>query len=224
MCGRFILTTIGEIIGEEFQLPKKPDLAPRYNIAPAQPIAAVRLAENSKERELSMLRWGLIPFWAKDMNIGYRTINAKSETAAEKPAFRSAFKRRRCLIPANGFYEWKRQKGRKQKQPYLIRLKESRLFAFAGLWEQWKDADGNMIESCTILTTEPNELVAELHNRMPVILDHKDHALWLDTSVTDPEKLNPLFKAYPAEAMEYDAVSEHVNKPANDDPQCMEPI
>jgi putative SOS response-associated peptidase YedK len=223
MCGRFIQITIGEIIGEEFQLPKAPDLAPRYNIAPSQSIAVVRLSQDPNRRELCMLRWGLIPFWAKDTKIGYRTINAKSETIAEKPAFRAAFKHRRCLIPADGFYEWKRQNGRKHKQPYFIRLKEARVFAFAGLWEHWKAADGDIIESCTILTTESNELVGQLHNRMPVILDRKHYELWLDTSVTNVEALRPLFNPFPAETMQYFAVSTHVNKPANDDPLCIEP-
>jgi putative SOS response-associated peptidase YedK len=224
VCGRFIQISIGEIIGEEFQLPKEPKLTPRYNIAPSQSVAAIRLATDSNLRELCMLQWGLIPFWAKDTKIGYRTINARSETVADKPAFRAAFKHRRCLIPADGFYEWKRHKGRKQNQPYFIRLKEARIFAFAGLWEHWKSPEGEIVESCTILTTQSNELIGELHDRMPVILDRKQYDLWLGTSVTGLDTLKPLFNPFPKESMEYYPVSLHMNKPTNDHPQCIEPV
>ena len=224
MCGRFILITLGDIIGEEFQLAKKPDLIPRFNIAPSQSISAIRISTDSNLRELCTLQWGLIPFWAKDTKIGYRTINARSETVADKPAFRAAFKHRRCLIPADGFYEWKRHKGRKQNQPYFFQLKEARVFAFAGLWEHWKSADGEVVESCTILTTESNELVGQLHDRMPVILDRKHYELWLDTTVNGVDALGHLLNPFPTEAMEYYPVSMLVNKPTNDCPQCIEPV
>ncbi len=221
MCGRFLLIAPGRLVAEQFQLDDEPDVKPRYNIAPSQSVAAVRLAADSEDRELRMLKWGLIPFWAKDPKIGYRTINAKSETVAEKPAFRAAFKHRRCLVPADGFYEWKREKGKKQKQPYLIRMKGGSLFAFAGLWEYWKSADGDVIESCTILTTDSNEFVGSLHDRMPVILHREDYELWLDSKVKDANTLSRLFKPFPAKTMEIYPVSLRVNKAQNDDPDLI---
>ena len=224
MCGRFILITIGQIIGEEFQLPKAPDLAPRYNIAPSQSVAAIRSVKESNLREWCMLRWGLIPFWAKDAKIGYRTINAKSETVADKPAFRAAFKHRRCLIPADGFYEWRRHKGRKQKQPYFIRLKEERIFAFAGLWEHWKAADGEVIESCTILTTEPNKLIGELHDRMPVILAEKDWPKWLGEQPTSEQDLLALLRPCRDEDLKIWPVDKMVGNVKNNGPQLVLPV
>jgi putative SOS response-associated peptidase YedK len=172
-------------------------------------------------RRLEMLKWGLLPFWAKDASISARLINARSETLSEKPAFRAAFKSRRCLIPSNGFYEWTKNKG--QKQPYLIKLTEGSLFAFAGLWEHWESKDGVDVESCTIITTHANELVQPLHDRMPVILKNKDYALWLDP-IAKREILQPLLIPYPSEEMNSYPVSSNVNKATYDSPDSIEPM
>lgn len=242
MCGRFTLTDPDQELAVQFNLPEIPDMQPRYNIAPTQPVAAVRAVPQSQEassapsrgsqgvRELALLHWGLIPFWAKDPKIGARMINARSETAAEKPAFRAAFRRRRCLVVADGFYEWQKVEG--GKQPFYIRLRDGQRFAFAGLWEIWKNPDasagtsgnGGLIESCTILTTEPNGLLSPIHNRMPVILHPGDYDLWLSPSMEDADRLQPLLRAYPAEEMEAFPVSRFVNRPENDDARCIQPL
>jgi putative SOS response-associated peptidase YedK len=222
MCGRFTLTDPDADLAVQFNLPEIPELAPRYNIAPTQPVAAVRVAANGSGREMVLLRWGLIPFWAKDPNIGTRMINARSETVGEKPAFRAAFKRRRCLVVADGFYEWQKQNG--TKQPFYVRLRDARPFAFAGLWESWKGPDANPIESCTLLTTQPNDLLRVVHSRMPVILQPQDYELWLDPEVQEPQRLQPLLRPYSAEEMETYAVSRYVNSPDNDDPRCIDPL
>jgi len=197
-------------------------LAPRYNIAPTQPVAAVRINRDTKERELTHLHWGLIPSWAKDPGIGSRMINARSETAAEKPSFRGAFKYRRCLVPADGFYEWQKLNGR--KQPVRIHMKDGQPFAIAGLWEHWMDPGGSEIESVTLLTTTPNELLEPVHNRMPVILAPEDYELWLDLGAQHPGEVQHLLGPYPAEGMDFYPVSTHVNNPHNEDPQCIEPL
>jgi putative SOS response-associated peptidase YedK len=222
MCGRFTLTDPDADLAVQFNLPEIPDLAPRYNIAPTQPVAAVRLNVESAAREMVLFHWGLIPFWAKDPGIGARMINARAETAAEKPAFRAAFKRRRCLVVADGFYEWQKQDG--PKQPFFIYLHDRRPFAFAGLWEHWEGGDGSVVESCTLLTTQPNELVRPLHNRMPVILHPRDYDLWLDLEVQDAARLQPLLRPFPSAEMEAHAVSRRVNRPENDDPAIVEPV
>jgi putative SOS response-associated peptidase YedK len=221
MCGRFTLITSGEAIAEQFHLPQVPELTPRYNVAPSQPVAAVRRSSHNGGRELALFQWGLVPSWAKDPKIGSRMINARSETAAEKPSFRAAFKRRRCLVPADGFYEWQRQEG--GKQPFYIRMQSGQPFALAGLWEHWEGA-GGIIESCTLLTTEPNDLVRPLHNRMPVVLAPQDYDLWLDVSIQDRDLLQPLLKPYPSPDMVAYPVSTWVNRPANDGPRCIEPL
>jgi len=210
----------GRLVAEHFLLTQEPELEPRYNIAPSQQVAAVRLAKDSNDRELVRVTWGLVPFWAKDRKIGYKMINAKCETVAQKPAFRAAFRDRRCLVPANGFFEWKRDSGR--KQPYFIHLSGEGLVAFAGLWERWTAPEGDVLESCTILTTCANKLVSSIHDRMPVIVDPADFALWLDRSVKNAEQLTRLFEPYPAEQMTKRAVSTRVNSPSNDDPACIE--
>jgi len=169
-----------------------------------------------------MLRWGLIPRWVKDPTRGSQPINAKAETAAEKPMFRDAFRRRRCLIPADGFYEWKQEGGR--KQPVYICTKDRQPFAFAGLWEHWEEQEGQFIESCTILTTEPNDLLAQVHSRMPVILDQNDYDLWLDPDVQEVSRLKPLLRPYPPEQMTFYPVNLRVNNPRNDDWLCVEPL
>jgi len=218
MCGRFTQASDGEIIVRVFDLPDKPDLAPRYNIAPTQDVAAVRAADGG--RELVHLHWGLIPSWAKERAMGARMINARAETIAEKPAFRSAFRVRRCLIVADGFYEW--QKLGTRKQPHFIGFKNGRPFAFAGLWERWQGEGSEHVESCTIVTTGANELLAPIHDRMPVILDPVDFALWIDPGEKDTDRLAALLKPYAAEPLEAYPVSLLVNSPANDTPACRE--
>ncbi|MBM4326790.1 MAG: SOS response-associated peptidase [Deltaproteobacteria bacterium] len=224
MCGRFVLMALGKLVAEQFELDDEPNLEPRYNIAPSQQVAAVCRIPETKKRELRMFRWGLIPFWAKDEKIGHKLINAKSETVAEKPAFRAAFKHKRCLIPADGFYEWKRREGKKTKQPHFIRMKNGEPFALAGLWENWESPEGKIIESCVILTTNSNNLIQSLHDRMPVIVLPQDYELWLNTAITDTENLKRLFTPHPQEAMEAYEVSVFVNGPSNEDPECIEPI
>lgn len=222
MCGRFSLIAPGEAVAEFFDLPETPFLAPRYNIAPTQPVAAVRVNRDTKQRELVHFHWGLIPSWSKDPTIGSRMINARSETAAEKPSFRAAIKYRRCLVPADGFYEWQKQNG--SKQPMRIGMADGGLFAIAGLWEHWQSPDGSEIESCTLLTTEPNELLRPVHNRMPVILAPEDFELWLDPAAQHAGEVQHLLGPFPAGAMDFYPVSTHVNNPANEDPRCIEPL
>jgi putative SOS response-associated peptidase YedK len=219
MCGRFVITAPVPIIAELFDLGGMPELAPRYNVAPTQTIPAVR-AIDDKGRELVLLRWGLIPSWAKDKKLAASLINARSDSVAEKPAFRSAFKRRRCLIPADGFYEWKTADGK--KQPYLFRLIDNRPFAFAGLWERWHGPEGD-VESCTLITTDANEVVRPVHNRMPVILDRNAYGNWLDPNVNDKQTLQALLQPFDPSVMIAQAVSLHVNNARNDDPGCLLP-
>ena len=221
MCGRFTLQTPVKELATFFGLAETPDLAARYNIAPTQPVATVVVLTGN--RRLRLMRWGLVPPWAKDLSIGSRMINARAETVAEKPAFRSAFKHRRCLVMADGFFEWQ-TKG-KAKQPYHVARKDGSPFAFAGLWERWEPADGGEpVESCTIITTEANALVRRFHDRMPVILDPEDFDLWLDPAVTEPERLPPLLRPYPAEKMEAYPVSSIVNSPAHESAECLQPV
>lgn len=220
MCGRFSQTQSAAVIADQFQLSQVPPLSPRYNIAPTQPVPVV-LLKPQQGRQFELLRWGLIPAWAKDPSIGSRMINARSETVAEKPAFRTAFRRRRCLVLADGFYEWQ-QVGRK-KQPFYFHLQDRKPFAFAGLWEQWEDkSTGEAIASCTLLTTEPNALLETVHNRMPVILAPQDYDLWLDPTVQNLETLQPLLHPYAADAMVGYAVSLEVNRTTNDSPACIQ--
>jgi len=220
MCGRFTLFVVGVDLAEVMGLDAALALKPRYNIAPGQDVLAVRAGE-SDGRELCTLHWGLIPHWAKDRKIAYKLINARGETVHEKPSFREAFKHRRCLIPADGFYEWQGQG--KHKQPYHIRLKGGGAFAFAGLWERWQPEDGEPVESCTIITTTPNALLTPIHDRMPVILPPQAYQTWLCAGPDRGEDLRALLAPYPDEAMEAVAVSSLVNKAAVDDPRCVEP-
>ncbi len=221
MCGRFNLRTPAVELAEIFELLRTPELPPRFNIAPTQPVAVVRQVEAG--RELSLLHWGLIPGWAKDPSMGARMINARSETVATKPSFRAAFKRRRCLIPADGFYEWKKTGGR-TKQPFHIGMRDERPFAFAGLWEHWTGADGTAIESCTIITTEANDLLADVHDRMPVILTADDYTRWLDPKRDDKDELQSLLIPYPPDEMKAYPVGTIVNNPRNETPECIEPV
>ncbi|MGD1855832.1 MAG: SOS response-associated peptidase [Leptolyngbyaceae cyanobacterium] len=216
MCGRYTQTQSGADLATAFQLTTEPAPPPRYNIAPSQPVSAVIAGH-----EYRIFQWGLIPSWAKDVKIGYRLINARSETAAEKPSFRAAFKRRRCLIPTDGFYEWQRTANNKKKQPFYIHLRERPIFAFAGLWEQWEGADGSYLETCTILTTAPNELMEPIHNRMPVIVAKADYDRWL---TAPPAQVQGLMKPYDADEMEAYPVSTLVNSPRNEVPDCITPI
>lgn len=221
MCGRFVLRASPEQLQQQFDLPEAPRSEPRYNIAPTQPVLAVRESAHTGKREATFLNWGLIPFWAKDPSIGSRMINARSETAAEKPSFRAAFKYRRCIVPADGFYEWKKENG--GKQPYLIGLESGGIFGLAGLWERWEQ-DGSAIESCTLLTTEPNDLLTPIHNRMPVILDPADYDEWLDHTVQKADPLLHLLRPFDGAPMQAVPVSTHVNNPRNEDPACVVPL
>ena len=219
VCGRYVLTVTGRVLARLFDLDEVPEVEARYNIAPTQPVPVIR--SGTTGRRLDTVRWGLIPPWAKDPAIGNRMINARAETVAEKPSFRSAFRRQRCLVPANGFYEWRREETR--KQPYLVRFADGRPFAFAGLWETWRQPDGTALESCVIITTQPNSVVARLHDRMPVILSAENHGEWLDPAQGSPERLHALLIPHPPEEMEAYRVSVRVNNPANDDLLCAKP-
>jgi len=221
MCGRFTLTTELEQLEERFSFHMATlSFKPRYNIAPSQPVLTVM--NNEGENRAGFLRWGLIPSWAKEAAIGDRMINARAETVAEKPSFRKAVQKRRCLVLADGFYEW-RQDGKK-KTPLFITLKSREPFGFAGLWESWRAPGGETIHSCTIITTTPNALMESIHNRMPVILSRASETLWLDRTVEDSQLLLPLLAPYPAAAMEAYEVSLAVNSPKNDTPACIAPL
>ena len=221
MCGRFTQAAPNETIAELFQLPSVPALVPRYNIAPTQDVAVVR-ASAAGGREVVALHWGLLPPWASERSVAARMINARAETLADKPAFRAAFRSRRCLVLADGFYEWQRLGGR--KQPHFIGFADRRPFGLAGLWERWPGEGSGPVESCTIVTAAANEVVAPLHDRMPVILDPGEFALWLDPEVRDPEALRPLLRPHASGAMRAYPVSPLVNDPAHDLPACREPL
>jgi putative SOS response-associated peptidase YedK len=222
MCGRFTLTIDPSLLQEAFPWAVIPnDLAPRYNIAPSQPIAVI---PNTGDNLLSFYKWGLIPSWSKDPSIGERMINARSETLAEKPSFRNAYRRRRCLILADGFFEWKQNPVMKSKQPIYIRLINARPFAFAGLWESWSAPDGSEVRTCTIITTQPNSLLEPIHNRMPVILNPEVYNKWLNPSDMLPSQLNELLVSYPADEMITIPVSKLVNSPQYDSVEIINPI
>lgn len=226
MCGRFTNKATKQQIEKEFKtVGKNPEIfAPRYNIAPSQLIEVVFAPE--AERLLAQLKWGLVPSWAKDAEIGNRMINARAETLDEKPSFRDAFKKRRCLIPATGFYEWdKKGKAAGGKQPYYFYLKEREVFGFAGLYEEWHDREtGEVLETCTIITTEANEILKPVHDRMPVIIEPVDYDQWLDSKETKPDRLKKMLAPYPANEMLSHAVSTNVNYPDADTPELIKPI
>ncbi len=222
MCGRFTQFHSAKAIAKAFQLVDVPELPPHYNIAPTQAISAVLQPAPQTERQFRFLRWGLIPSWSIDATIGARLINARAETVAEKPSFRSAFRHRRCLIPADGFYEWQRQDG--QKQPFYFHLQDHQPFAFAGLWEQWQSPDGKVLETCTILTTAANEILEPVHNRMPVILPPEDYNTWLDPELQTASQLQPLLRPYPSDQMVAYPVSRAVNRTSVDDSNCIQPL
>lgn len=228
MCGRYTLVTGWDQLAEEFDLVHVEELRPRFNIAPTQVVPVVRVHSERGVRRLDALRWGLIPFWAKDSGIGSRMINARSEEAADKPSFRTPLRQRRCLVPCSGFYEWKAldtdaSRTKSRKQPYYIRRRDERVFAFAGLWDRWRGSDGAAIESFSILTTEPNELIRPFHNRMPVILGREDYDLWLDPDVQNVGRLQRLFRPFPLDELTVFPVGTRVNSPSNDDPSCVQP-
>jgi len=216
MCGRFALNSTPQRIALHFGLAAVPDLVPRYNIAPSQSIVTIR-EDAQGSRELAMARWGLIPAWSKEPKTGYSTINARAETVASKPAFRSAFRHRRCLIPADGYYEWSAIPGSKLKQPHYIGLQTTDApFAFAGLWEVWIGADGQRLESCTIIVTDANDLTRPIHDRMPVILPPEAYAEWLSPATNRLAELQALLKPFPSGTMQTHPVGLAVNNPRND--------
>ncbi len=217
MCGRYRMTRADKL-AQQFEVDNEVEWTPRYNIAPGQQVAVVRQHADRPGREFSKMKWGLVPFWAKDPNIGYKMINARAETIAEKPAYREAFKSRRCLLPADGFYEWKKEG--KEKQPYNFGMKDDSLFALAGVWERWKDPKGAMIETCSILTTTPNALLQDVHDRMPVILKPDDYELWLDPGFKHVDALLEVMQPFDATLMKRYPVSARVNLVKNDDPEC----
>lgn len=219
MCGRYTLTNTAGITARfKAKQPELP-LKARYNVAPSQVMPVV--VRNSPNR-LELMKWGLIPFWSKEPKAGYSTINARAEGIADKPAYRKPIRSQRCLVPADGFYEW--QKNGTSKQPFFIHLKDEELFAFAGLYDIYKDKDGNELKTFTIITTEPNELMASIHNRMPVILRPEDEDLWLDPAVTDPQQVLDLLKPYSVKEMEAYPVSKQVNSPENDLPELVKAV
>ena len=219
MCGRYRLSRRKQIIEEHFDCgSEEPEWNPRYNIAPTQPVPVIRQNPKEPVRELSLMRWGLIPSWAKDPSVAASMINARSETAATKPTFRDALKSRRCLIPADGFYEW--QKTGESKQPYCFEVNGGELFAFAGIWDRWKDASETAVETCSILTTVPNSVTSPVHDRMPVILDPDDYDVWLDPGMKDVSAASDLLKPCDARLMRCFPVSTRINRVVNDDEEC----
>jgi len=216
MCGRYRLSRRKQLVEEYFDCPSdEQEWAPRYNIAPTQPVPVIRQHPKEPIRRLSLMKWGLIPSWAKDSSGSASMINARSETASTKPAFRDALKSRRCLIPADGFYEWVRTA--KPKQTYCFEVNDGELFAFAGLWDRWKDPSGNWIRTCAILTTTPNAVTSAVHDRMPVILDPNNYELWLDPGMKDVGAVSDLLKPCNTRLMRCYPVSTRINRVVNDD-------
>jgi putative SOS response-associated peptidase YedK len=228
MCGRFARRSTHEVLADWFGIESEemPFFAPTYNAAPQSVQPVVRLSAHTGKREFALMRWGLVPFWAKDEKLGLSTINARAEEAASKPLFREALKRRRCLVPADAFYEWQRPPGErasKTTQPFALALRSGEPYAFAGLWERWKPKDGPVLETFTILTTDPNELAEPMHNRMPVIVEPRDYSRWIDPG--DPARPPvDLLRPFPAEKMRAWPVNARVGNVRNDDAQLLEEI
>jgi putative SOS response-associated peptidase YedK len=219
MCGRFTLSANAQRLHETFPLFEIPALTPRFNIAPTQPVLAIRQEDGAQPRA-ALLRWGLVPSWAKDKKTAASLINARADTLASKPAFRTACKSRRCLILADGFYEWQKAEKKAVKQPYHIHLKDGRPFAFAGLWERWHGEEP-ALESCTIITTDANDAVRPLHDRMPVILDPRHYTRWLGPGDADPSAFDQMLRPYPAEEITLVPVSTYVNNARNEGAECL---
>ena len=221
MCGRYVLKAtlpdIARMLGMDVDLA----LEPSFNIAPTRSVPACR-SEEAEKKELTLMHWGLIPHWARKRDGNYRLINARAETVAEKPSFRSPFRHRRCLIPADGYYEWKSIEGR--KQPYYFTMKDGQPFCFAGLWDRWQPPEGAPVESCTIITTVANAFAGEIHHRMPVILARADYARWLDPRITDASRVAPLLQPFPPQAMSVYPVSTLVNNARVDEARCITPL
>lgn len=220
MCGRYRLARKKEILAETFDVENDIEWTPRYNVAPGQDVAVVRQDATQPVRTFSPVRWGLIPSWSKDPKAGYKMINARAETIANTPAFRGPFRSRRCLILADGFYEW--SKLGKQKSPFCFSMADDSIFAFAGIWDRWRSPDKEWIETCSIITTSANSLLSELHDRMPVILQRANYGLWLDPGFSKADDLVDLLKPFPAGAMRHHRVSTRVNSVKYDDPACAE--
>jgi putative SOS response-associated peptidase YedK len=221
MCGRYRLSRRKQLIAEYFETDNEVDWEPRYNIAPSQPVGIIRRDPATPQRQFTLARWGLIPSWASDASIGFKAINARAETVAIKPAFRDAFMSRRCLLPADGFFEWRRSG--KEKQPFHFGMQDDSLFAFAGLWDRWRDLEGAVIESCSVLTTTANSLLVDIHDRMPVVLRQENYDLWLDPGFKDVKVLAEVLVPFDAARMRCFPVSNRVNAVANDDPDCVVP-
>ena len=222
MCGRVVLTSSPRVLAEMFHLDVLPDLEARYNIPPMSDLPAVVPHPKGDGLAMRMMRWGLVPSWAKEPGMGARMINARSETVADKPAFRDAFRRRRCVIPADGFYEWQKIEG--GKQPYYFHGRDGRPLAFAGLWETWSGPDGQDLETCTILTTGANRVMRPIHHRMPVILPAKDRELWLALDADNKEALADLLKPCPDDLLALHPVTTRVGSPTFDEPACLDRV
>lgn len=227
MCGRYRLSKTEKYLLEHFGVRSREDFEwkPRYNIAPTDQVAVIRQDRNEPVRTISSMRWGLIPYWAKDASIGAKMINARAESLIDKPAFKDAIERRRCLVPADAFYEWKKTSDGSHivRKPFLIRMKDDEAFAFAGIWDRWTSPDGKIVLSVSILTTDANPLVRDVHDRMPVIVPREHYDLWLDPAFRDVKALEDILKPFPASEMEKLAVSNRVNSVKNDDPECAAP-
>jgi putative SOS response-associated peptidase YedK len=222
MCGRFTLHSRLNLLLQQFSLQAGLDWAPRYNIAPTQRVPIIRVSPVTGQREMVPARWGLVPTWAKDITIGNRLINARAESVASKPSFRSAFKRRRCLVPADGYFEW--QKRPAGKQPYYIHRRDNLPFGFAGLWESWHEDQDDALETFTVITTDASPTAAAVHDRMPVIIEPRDYGAWLDPAASDHDALQSMLRPYNGDDLELDPVDKRVNSPTHDDPTCVEPL
>jgi putative SOS response-associated peptidase YedK len=222
MCGRFTLSAPPDVLARQFELGDIPDLEPRFNIAPTQAAPVVRMGRHEAPREMVMMRWGLVPPWAKDERVGNRLINARIETAPSTPAFRDAFERRRCLVPADGFYEWHTAGG--VKQPFWIHPTHRGVLALGGVWERWKHPDGHWLLSFSILTTDANAYVATLHDRMPVVVPAGSYEKWLDARIRTPSDVAALLEPLSPDSLEAVPVSTRVNKPDEDDEGLLVPV
>jgi putative SOS response-associated peptidase YedK len=222
VCNRYRLTHSKQYLADRFDAENEIEAPPRYNIGPTQPVLVVRKEQGKKTRQFRTMRWGLIPSWAKDTSIGTRTLNARSETVTKTPAFRESILTKRCLIPADGFYEWRKMGS--VKQPYCFEVGSGEVFALAGLWDEWTSPDGEVIASCTILTTEPNSLVSDLHDRMPVIVPQEKYEVWLDPDITDFETIRDILKPYDPAQMHRYPVSTRLNNSKNDDAEPAMPV